>query len=240
MTCVPDHYRATGCQSPEGVDRLRRLIYTTCPIRRDTGQTTARRGDDPINRTPLRPWQTIAKHTLLDHGRFLVVENHAVQLPNGAIITDWAWIIAPDAAIVVTLVEDGRFLLFRQTKYAVPGTTLAPVGGMLEPHESPRQAAERELLEETGYAAPEWVDLGAYVVDPNRGVGTMHLFLARGAYQVAEAESDDLEDQQLLLLDRAEVEAALRAGDFKVLAWATAVALALLHIDAAGTGTRPR
>lgn len=185
-----------------------------------------------MNGTSLRPWKTVAKETLLDHGRFLVVENHTVQLPDGQLIPDWAWVIAPDAAIVVAVLVDGRFLCFRQTKYAVPGTTLAPVGGMLEPGEPPRQAAERELLEETGYVAREWVGLGAYVVDPNRGVGTMHLYLALGARRVAEAASDDLEDQELLLLDRAEVEAALRSGEFKVLAWATAVALALDYLDA--------
>jgi ADP-ribose pyrophosphatase len=168
---------------------------------------------------------------ILDCGRFLKVENHAVRLPDGRIIPDWPWVVAPDAAIVVAVTAEGDFLCFRQTKYAVEGTTLAPVGGMLEPDEEPLAAAKRELLEEMGYVAPEWVSLGSYVLDPNRGVATMHLFLALKARRVAEPDSDDLEDQELLQLSKAGIEVALRAGEFKVVAWAAAVAMSLNYIN---------
>lgn len=179
----------------------------------------------------LRAWETVARKPILDCGKFLRVESHTVGLPDGQVIADWPWVIAPDAAIVLAVTGNGNFVCFRQTKYAVDGATLAPVGGMLEPGEPPLVAAKRELLEETGYEAPEWISLGSYVLDPNRGVGTMHLFLALGAKQVAQAESDDLEDQELLLLNRDEVEAALRAGEFKVVAWAAVVAMALNYMD---------
>ncbi len=178
----------------------------------------------------LRAWQTVAKRAVLDCGKFLKVESHTVGLPDGRIIPDWPWIIAPDAAIVLAVTGDSRFLCFRQTKYAVDGATLAPVGGMLEPDEPPQVAAQRELLEETGYAAPEWINLGSYICDPNRGAGMRYLFLALGAEQIAQADSDDLEDQELLLLSRDEIEAALRAGEFKVVAWAAVVAMALNYL----------
>jgi 8-oxo-dGTP pyrophosphatase MutT (NUDIX family) len=179
----------------------------------------------------LRPWETVSRRTILDHSKFLTVESHIVKLPDGRMIPDWAWVVAPSAAIVVAVTEDEKFLCFRQTKYAVEGTTLAPVGGMLEPDEAPIAAARRELLEEMGYEAPEWVKLGSYVLDPNRGVATMHLFLALNARSVAEPDSDDLEDQELLLLSKAEIETALRTGEFKVLAWSAAVAMSLDYIN---------
>jgi len=56
------------------------------------------------------------------------------------------------------------------------------------------------------------------------------LFLARGARRVAEPHPDDLEEQELVLLGRAEIEAALAAGEFRVLPWAAVVALALLRL----------
>ena len=55
--------------------------------------------------------------------------------------------------------------------------------------------------------------------------------LARGARPVAQPNADDLEEQELLLLNRTEIEAALSAGEFKVLAWATVVALAFLTMN---------
>jgi ADP-ribose pyrophosphatase len=98
---------------------------------------------------------------------------------------------------------------------------------MLEPDETPIDAAKRELLEEMGYEAPDWVNLGSHILDPNRGIATMHLFLALNAKWVAEPNSDDLEDQELLFLSRAEIEDALKAGEFKILAWSAVVAMAL-------------
>jgi ADP-ribose pyrophosphatase YjhB (NUDIX family) len=178
----------------------------------------------------LQPWKTQSRRTVLDHGRFLTVEIHSVELPDGRIIDDWPWVITPDYANVVAEMDDGRFLCFRQTKYAVSGTSLAIVGGFIEPGEAPDVAARRELLEETGCVAREWIDLGQFAVDANRGAGRAHFFLARGANRVGEPIGGDLEVQHPLFLTSAELEAALTAGEFKVLPWTTAVSLALLHL----------
>ena len=179
----------------------------------------------------MQSWKTISRRVILNHSKFLTVEDHTVELPEGRVISKWPWVITPDYVNVAVLTQDGEFLCFRQTKYAIAGTSLASVGGYLEPGEEPLAAAKRELLEETGYEALEWADLGHYRVAGNRGVATAYLFLARGARRVTEPDADDLEEQQLLRLSRAEVEAALAAGEFKVLAWATVMALALLHLD---------
>ena len=172
-------------------------------------------------------WKTLSKKVILQGNRFLTVENHTVELPDGRIIPDWQWIITPDFVNVVAITEDERFLCFRQTKYAVQGTSLAPVGGYMEPGEEPLKAARRELLEETGYEAGTWTALGSFPVDANRGAGEGHFFLARGARRIAEPKSDDLEEQELLLLSRKELDDAVAKSDFKVLPWVAGVLLAL-------------
>jgi ADP-ribose pyrophosphatase len=178
----------------------------------------------------MQSWKTLSRQTVLEYSEFLTVESHTVELPDGQVISDWPWLVTPDYINVVAVTEIGEFMCFRQTKYGVEGTSLAPVGGYLEADEDPLDTAKRELLEETGYESHSWLSLGSYTVDGNRGAGTAHLFLARDARRVAEPISDDLEEQQLLHLSRSEVEAALAAGEFKVLAWATIVALALLQM----------
>ncbi|MBE7549511.1 MAG: NUDIX hydrolase [Anaerolineales bacterium] len=179
----------------------------------------------------MQPWKTRFRKKVLDYGRFLVVEQHTIELPDGRTLSDWPWLITPDYVNVAAVTTAGEFLCFRQTKYAVDGISLAAVGGYLDPGEAPLAAAQRELLEETGYESPDWLSLGRYAVDGNRGAGTAHLFLARQARRVAEVKADDLEEQQLLRLSGAEVEAALVAGEFKVLAWVAVIALALQQID---------
>jgi ADP-ribose pyrophosphatase len=180
----------------------------------------------------LRPWETLSRKTILKHGKFLTVESHTIKLPDGQIIPDWAWLIIPSAVIVLPVTAEGKFLCFRQTKYAVEGTTLAPVGGMLEPDESPQEAAKRELLEEMGYTASDWVPLGSYILEPNRGIASVHLYLALNATQTAHPDSDDLEDQEILFLSKTELENALKTGEFKVLAWSAAAAMAINYLNA--------
>ena len=176
----------------------------------------------------MQPWSTRSRRTVLDLSPWVTVETHVVELPDGQVIEDWPWLDSRDYVNVVALNGDERFLFFRQTKYAVRGSTLAPIGGYVEPGEEPLATAQRELLEESGHEADDWTALGHYVVDGNRGFGTGHLYLARRARHVADPAADDLEEQQLLTLSRAEVEDAVLAGEFKVMSWVAAVALALL------------
>ncbi|MBW6472894.1 MAG: NUDIX hydrolase [Anaerolineaceae bacterium] len=178
----------------------------------------------------LRPWKTLSRETILNHNKFLSVENHVVELPDGRIIPDWSWVKIPDASIVLAMTEDEQFICFRQIRYAVEGTTLATVGGMIEENEDPLEAAKRELLEESGYAADEWVRLGKYILDPNRGVANMHLFLALGAKQVSEPIIDDLEDQDLILLSHEEIEKALLSGEFQILTSTVVISMSLNYL----------
>ena len=185
----------------------------------------------------MKPWKTLSRSVLCRPNSFLTVEIHELELPDGTRIDDWPWLVTPDYVNVLARTVDGRFVCFRQTKYAVEGISLAPVGGFIEPAEEPLLAAKRELLEESGYVADHWHSLGSFPVDANRGAGTAHLFLALDARPDRPPVPGDLEEQQLLLLTRDELETALRCGEFKVLAWTTVVALGLqlLHPKSPGT-----
>jgi ADP-ribose pyrophosphatase len=125
----------------------------------------------------------------------------------------------------------GSALGLRSSRRRISARSMALVGGYLDPGEAPLAAAQRELREETGYTAPDWRSLGSYAVDGNRGVGHAHLFLAQNAHRMGDIDTDDLESQALLRLDRAQVTAALAQGEFKVLPWAAALALALVQLD---------
>ena len=183
------------------------------------------------NESGMQAWKTNARRTVLSQPPWLVVEQHTVELPGGQVIENWPWLITPDYINVVAETVEGTFLCFRQVKYGLEGVSLALVGGFIEPGEAPLAAARRELGEETGYSAPEWYDLGHYRVDPNRGICSGHLYLARRCAWQADATADDLEEQKLVVLTRQELAEALDNNEFKVLAWAAAVALALRKLD---------
>jgi len=177
----------------------------------------------------MKPWKTLKRDTLL-RNRWLTVENHTVELPDGSRIEDWQWVVVPDYVNVLALTQEGKFVCFRQTKYAVEGTSLAPVGGMIEDGEEPLAAARRELREELGYTAEDWVFLGKYATEANRGVGVGYLYLAKNAEFSGKRTSDDLEEQELVELSVDEMRSALVAGEFKVISWAACVGLALAYL----------
>jgi hypothetical protein len=92
--------------------------------------------------------------TCLVESKFLEVQQRSVRMPNdetGSIIADWLWIHFHDSINVLVEAEkksgdkEPHFLVFEQTKYALEGRmSLASVGGIIEPHEEPEQAARRE------------------------------------------------------------------------------------------------
>ena len=97
----------------------------------------------------MRPWKTRSRRTLLDMSPWLSVASHVVELPDGQLIEDWPWLEGREFVNVVAVTETGSFLVFRQTKYAVAGTTLAPVGGYLDAGEAKRiaRAWRRSVIE---------------------------------------------------------------------------------------------
>lgn len=68
--------------------------------------------------------------------------------------------------------------LIREYKYALGRETIEVVSGGVEPGEQPLAAARRELKEEAGLEAAEWIDMGR--IDPFTTVisSSNHLFLA--------------------------------------------------------------
>tara|TARA_B100000749_G_scaffold246891_1_gene210047 strand:+ start:2492 stop:3166 length:675 start_codon:yes stop_codon:yes gene_type:complete len=90
---------------------------------------------------------------------------------------------------VVALTEDGRSVMVEQYRFGVGSCTLETPGGMVDSGETPLQAAQRELKEETGYSGGRWKSLGA--VQPNPAIHShlCHHFLAEG---VTKNDSQDL------------------------------------------------
>jgi ADP-ribose pyrophosphatase len=176
----------------------------------------------------LRPWKVLEQQQLLNAPPWLSVYRERVQLPSERIIDDFYRVVLPDFAVVVPVTAAGEILLVRGYKHGLGRVTLTVPAGLINPQEPPLDAARRELLEETGYEAAEWKNLGTYLVDGNRQCGTMHLFVARNARALQPPVPDDTEVLYSQLMRREQVLEALRAGELATLAGAAAVALALV------------
>ena len=90
---------------------------------------------------------------LVYKGSIIDFYKDTVQVPNGRVVK-WDFIKHQGAAAVVPLTADGKLLLLRQYRNALDRYTLEiPAGGLNGPDEPTKEAAARELEEETGYRA---------------------------------------------------------------------------------------
>lgn len=85
---------------------------------------------------------------------------------------------APEWVNVIPITEDNEIVLVEQYRYGIEEPTLEIPGGMVDQGESFREAAERELLEETGYQPDNMESLGKVSANPAIMTNYAHLFLA--------------------------------------------------------------
>lgn len=126
---------------------------------------------------------------------------------------DFYVVEAPDWINVVPVTPGGEVVLVRQYRFGIAAATLEIPGGMCDPREAPRDAAARELREETGYASDELVDLGW--VHPNPAVQTnrCHSFLARHARRVGDPTPDPDEAFEIVTVPLGAIPALIRSGE---------------------------
>ncbi len=129
-------------------------------------------------------------------GRFFTVTKDTVRLPSGGESTrEVAWKCGAVAVIPIT--DDGKIVCVEQFRYPYDGVLLEIPAGKLEEGEAdPLAAARRELAEETGYTAAEWIPFGVYYGSPAMLKEEIYLYLARG---LTRGETNFDEDEYLRL-----------------------------------------
>ena len=80
---------------------------------------------------------------------------------------------------VVALTSDGQSVMVEQYRFGIGACTIETPGGMVDAGETPLEAAQRELQEETGYGSDRWSYLGAVQPNPAIHPHLCHHFLAR-------------------------------------------------------------
>jgi 8-oxo-dGTP pyrophosphatase MutT (NUDIX family) len=119
----------------------------------------------------------------------------------------------PDWVNIVALDDSDRVLLIRQSRYGTLRRELEIPGGAVDRRDrSPLDAAQRELMEETGCVARKWVLLGRVSPNPAFHRNTCHMYLALGARKTRGQELDRAEDITVTKVPLARLPALVRSG----------------------------
>src|SRR6478752_5927543 len=102
---------------------------------------------------------------LIHEGRKIKVVLDTSTGPNGETIRR-DLILHPGAVVILPVIDRDHICLLRNYRFVIGETLWEIPAGTLEPGEPIERAAERELIEETGYRAKRWRYLSYFYASP--------------------------------------------------------------------------
>lgn len=143
-------------------------------------------------------------------GGFIEVLKDTVQLPDGSVSTR-EYITHPGAVAMLALLDNGNLVMERQFRYPLHREFIELPAGKIDDGEDILVTAQRELLEETGYVASEWMHLTTAWPCIGYSDERMEYFLARGLKHVGR-NLDEGEFLEVFELSPAEAMEWIRLG----------------------------
>ncbi len=102
-----------------------------------------------------------------------------VTLPNDS-RAEMAFVRHPGSTAIVPLLNDDTVIMELQYRHPVRDYLFEIPAGTMDPGETALACAQRELEEETGYVAQEFVELGKVHILPAYSDEAIYVYLARG------------------------------------------------------------
>lgn len=144
---------------------------------------------------------------ILFHARYDTYKNRRNDRLIKAVVLD-----APDWVNIVALTPKKKVVIVQQYRFGTQSMTSEIPAGIVETHETPHQAAIRELKEETGYTSQDWISMG--YVEPNPAFlnNKCHLWLAKDATRSNLPQLDEGEDISTIEMGKQALQQEIRNG----------------------------
>ena len=146
----------------------------------------------------IRKWDILHRELEGDF-RLFKVQKKQVRSPRTGEVREVKVIRCSPWALVLALTSEEEVVMIRQYRHGIEQICLELPGGLVDPADpTPAVAAQRELLEETGYQAYEFVHLGDCFPQPAVLSNECSFFLAKEARKVRAPDPDPGEDIEVI------------------------------------------
>lgn len=172
----------------------------------------------------LEPWKVLESTYI--RPRFRVDK---CALPNGKFL-DATIFEFRSWANIVALTANNEAVLIKQYRHGVKEVLWEIPGGVVDKGEDPLEGVKRELLEETGYTASEFIQVGMLYPNPALQTNTMYCFLAMNAEKVTGQSLDDGEDIEVHLIPLDELIPMMQRREFIHALQVAALLQVLVHL----------
>ncbi|WP_343562874.1 NUDIX hydrolase [Sphingobacterium sp.] len=146
------------------------------------------------------PWATLRRDTC--------------ELPDGRINDHYYVLEYPDWVNMVGITEQNELLVIQQYRHGAGIISLEIPAGTMEPEENPKDAAIREMLEETGYQFDNIEEIASLYANPATSGNITYTYLMTGGRKVQEQELDEHEEIEVFLIPLEEAKTMLLENKF--------------------------
>jgi ADP-ribose pyrophosphatase len=158
----------------------------------------------------IQKWKILKTDVAFDN-EWCKVNKDIVELPSGKIIDDYFVHIRPEVVLTFPVTSDNKVIMVRQYKHGAKEILLEFPGGIFDPaEESPRDAALREMREETGYHSDDIEELTVVYDNPTKDTNRIFFFLARNAEKRFDTEFDATEDIETVEVPLSEIPTLIK------------------------------
>lgn len=158
------------------------------------------------------PWPLV--RSALDKSYFAFsIRTDTVRCPQTGQEYDFYVLESRDWINIIPLTPDDQVVMVKQYRHGTREICLEIPGGLPEPGDTPADTAQRELLEETGYEAKEFIFLGSACPQPAILNNHSITYLARDVRKIQAPQLDEAEDIEVVLVPLSDIPDLIREGE---------------------------
>ncbi len=166
----------------------------------------------------MKNWKKLSSEYVF-RSRWMSLRKDAYKTPKKETIPDFYIVERPDFVVIVPQTKKGKLILVQQYRHGVEKLLLNFPMGYINPKEKPKNAALRELSEETGLVVQDVRLLGSFFLSPpfmkTKGYifSAVNISVPSENSKVSSMKFDKQEIKKVISLSQPEIEKRIHSGE---------------------------